>query len=106
MVHHHTGDCMFVSSSMKLFPTDGLEGIGQFHGHHVHQTSLHSTSFFGGYVKDIMYKTKLQDKDDLKQRISNAMKTINEAMLQRTWQEIEFRLDVLRATNGAHIEVY
>jgi len=28
------------------------------------------------------------------------------AMLQRTWQEIEYRLDVLRATNGAHIEVY
>ena len=27
-------------------------------------------------------------------------------MLQRTWQEIEYRLDVLRATNGAHIEVY
>ena len=29
-----------------------------------------------------------------------------QAMLQRTWQEIEYRLDVLRATNGAHIEVY
>ena len=28
------------------------------------------------------------------------------AMLQRTWQEIEYRLDVLRATNGAQIEVY
>ena len=34
------------------------------------------------------------------------MTTIDEAMLQRTWQEIEYRLDVLRATNGAHIEVY
>ena len=32
--------------------------------------------------------------------------TIDEAMLQRTWQEIEYRLDVLRATNGAHVEVY
>jgi len=32
--------------------------------------------------------------------------TIDEAMLQQTWQEIEYRLDVLRATNGAHIEVY
>ena len=44
--------------------------------------------------------------DDLKQRISNDITTIDEAMLQRTWQEIEYRLDVLRATNGAHIEVY
>ena len=101
MVHHHTGDCMFVSSSMKLFPTDGLEGMGQFHGHHVHQTSLPWTSFF-----DIVYKTKVRDIDDLKQRISNAMTTIDEAMLQRTWQETEYRLDVLRATNDAHIEVY
>ena len=41
-----------------------------------------------------------------RQRISNAITTIDEAMLQRTWQEIEHRLDVLRATNGAHIEVY
>ena len=43
---------------------------------------------------------------DLKQRISNAIATIDEAMLQRIWQEIEYRLDVLRATSGAHIEVY
>ena len=53
-----------------------------------------------------MYKSKVRDIDDLKQRISNAMTTIDEAMLQRTWQETEYRLDVLRATNGAHIEVY
>lgn len=43
---------------------------------------------------------------DLKQRITDAIATIDEAMLQRTWQEIEYRLDVLRATNGAHVEVY
>ena len=50
--------------------------------------------------------TKLRDMTDLKQRISNAIATIDEAMLQRTWQEIEYRLDMLRATNGAHIKVY
>jgi hypothetical protein len=27
-------------------------------------------------------------------------------MLHRTWQKLEYRLDVIRATNGAHIEVY
>jgi len=27
-------------------------------------------------------------------------------MIQKTWQEIEFRLDVSRATKGAHIEMY
>ena len=31
----------------KLFSTDGLEGMGQFHGHHVHQRPLPWTSFFG-----------------------------------------------------------
>ena len=62
--------------------------------------------FLWGYVKDIVYKTKVRDIDDLKQRISNAMTTIDEAMLQRTWQEIEYRLDVLRATNAARIELY
>ena len=27
-------------------------------------------------------------------------------MLARTWLEIEHRLDILRATDGAHVEVY
>jgi hypothetical protein len=58
------------------------------------------------YVKDIVYRTKAQDITNLKQRITDAIATIDEGMLQRTWQEIEYRLDVLRATNSAHIEVY
>jgi len=62
--------------------------------------------FLWGYVKDIVYRTKIRDINDLKQRITDAIATIDEAMLQRTWQEIDYRLDVLRATNGAHIEVY
>ena len=44
--------------------------------------------------------------NDLKQRISIAIATIDETMLQQTWQEIEYCLDVHCATNGAHIEVY
>ncbi|XP_029653233.1 uncharacterized protein LOC115226371 [Octopus sinensis] len=62
--------------------------------------------FLWGYVKDIMYQTKIWDIADLKQRIRNAITTVDEAILQRTWQEIEYCLDVLQATNGAHIEVY
>ena len=27
-------------------------------------------------------------------------------MLERTWQEIEYRLDIVCATDGAHAEVY
>jgi hypothetical protein len=62
---------------------------------------LQSLDFFlWGYVKDIVYRTKVRDITNLKQR------TTDEGMLQRTWQETEYRFDVLRATNGVHTEVY
>jgi hypothetical protein len=71
------------------------------------KNSLQTLDFFlWGYVKDIVYRTKVRDITNLKQRITDAIATIGEGMLQRTWQEIEYSLDVLRATNGAHIEVY
>jgi hypothetical protein len=43
--------------------------------------------------------------EDLKTRIRDVITIINRGMLARTWEELEFRLDVLRATQGAHIEV-
>ena len=58
--------------------------------------------FLWGYVKDIVCRTKVRNITDLKQSIA----TIDEAMLQRTWQEIEYRLYVLRLAEGAHIEIY
>ena len=33
------------------------------------------------------------------------METIDEEMIKRTWTGIKCRLDVLRATSGAHIEL-
>lgn len=33
-------------------------------------------------------------------------KNPDEAMLERTWQDTRYPLDVLRATNGAHIKVH
>ena len=35
-----------------------------------------------------------------------ALDTVTVDMLARTWLEIEYRLDILRATDGAHVEVY
>ena len=35
-----------------------------------------------------------------------AVETIDEEILKRTWTEIEYHLDVLHATNGAHIKIY
>jgi hypothetical protein len=59
-----------------------------------------------GYVKSIVFRTSVNGLDELKTRIRNAISAIPADMLHRTWQELEYCLDVIRATNGAHIEVY
>jgi hypothetical protein len=43
--------------------------------------------------------------EDLKLRIIAAIETGTPQMLENTWKETEYRLDNLRATIGAHIEV-
>lgn len=59
-----------------------------------------------GYTKYAVYRTKLKDLDDLKQRISADIATIEENTSRRLWTEIEYRLVVLCATNGFLIEIY
>jgi hypothetical protein len=59
-----------------------------------------------GYVKDKVFRHQFQTLDTLKARIRDALAAVAEAMLEKTWREIESRLDVLRATNGAYVEVY
>ena len=46
------------------------------------------------------------DLADLRQGIIEAVELITPHMLINTWQELEYRLDICRATKGAHIEVY
>ena len=43
---------------------------------------------------------------NLKARMTDAFATITEDMLENTWRETDYRLDPLRATKGAHVEVY
>jgi len=59
-----------------------------------------------GYVKDKVFSTPVRDITNLKARITDAFAIITEDMLENTWREIDYRLDVLRATKGAHVEVY
>jgi hypothetical protein len=77
----------------------------QHHGHQVHRT-LPLCTFLWGYVKDKLCSTPVPDNDTLKARIRDALAVVIEEMLEKTQREIEYRLDVLRATNGAHVEVY
>jgi hypothetical protein len=44
------------------------------------------------------------DVDEIKLRIAAAIRTIDRNMLQRVWDEPDYRLDICRVTNGAHIE--
>ena len=60
----------------------------------------------GGYVKDKVFSTPVPDITNLKARITEAFATITEDMLENTWREIDYRLDVLRATKVAHVEGY
>jgi hypothetical protein len=42
---------------------------------------------------------------ELKLRIVAAIETVTPQMLENSCREIEYRLDILRATKGAHVEV-
>ena len=41
---------------------------------------------------------------ELRDRITHAMQTITADMLHRVWDEFDYRADVCRVTQGAHIE--
>ncbi|KAJ4445865.1 hypothetical protein ANN_12550 [Periplaneta americana] len=62
--------------------------------------------FFWGYVKDKVYATPVRDLRDLRERIIEATENIPEDMLQRAWQEIVHRLDIVTVTTGAHVEIW
>jgi len=62
--------------------------------------------FLWGYVKDKVFSTPVPDITNLKARITDGFATVTEDMLENTWREIDYRLDVLRVTKGAHAEVY
>jgi hypothetical protein len=62
--------------------------------------------FEWGFIKDVVYRIKFRDLADLRQRIIEAVRLIKPHMLINMWKELEYRLDICRATTGAHIEVY
>ncbi|PNF30068.1 hypothetical protein B7P43_G04744 [Cryptotermes secundus] len=61
--------------------------------------------FLWGYIKDRVYVPPLpRTLVELRERIDAAVMTIDRMMLQNTWNELDYRLDVCRVTQGAHIE--
>ena len=90
---------------MQHFGTDGLrETVRHLVQHDRRISPLYF--FLWRYVKDKVFSTPVPDITDLKARITDAFVTITGDILENTWREIDYRLDVLRATEGAHVEVY
>jgi hypothetical protein len=59
-----------------------------------------------GYVRNIVYRVKTNDLQQLKACIREIVATVTPNMLQATWNEVEYRLDICLATKGAHISIY
>jgi len=62
--------------------------------------------FAWGFITDVVYRRKVRDLADLRQRIIEAVELITAHMLINTWQVLEYRLDICPATTEAHNEVY
>jgi hypothetical protein len=57
-------------------------------------------------VKDEVYVPPMPiTLNNLKDRIRIATAKTDQPLLQNIWHEVGYRLDVCRATNGAHIEL-
>jgi hypothetical protein len=61
--------------------------------------------YLWGYVKGQAYQHLMpQTLRELRERISQTTANVNESQLLRAWEEFQYRFDVCRITNGAHIE--
>jgi len=106
MVHLHTGVYMLVDFWMQHFQTGGLREMVRHPWPPRSPDITPLDLFLWGFVKDIVFSTPVPDITNLKARIIDAFAEITEDMLENTWRETDYRLDVLRATKGAHVEVY
>jgi hypothetical protein len=54
--------------------------------------------FLWGYVKNIVYQVEINDSHHLKTRLRDVVAAVTPNMLQVTWNKVEYRLDICRAT--------
>jgi len=61
--------------------------------------------FLWGYVKERVYVPPLPaDLDEPTNRNTAAVNSVTEDTLRRVWDEFSYRVDVVRAAGGRHIE--
>ncbi|GBM05016.1 hypothetical protein AVEN_121289-1 [Araneus ventricosus] len=61
--------------------------------------------YLWGYVKQHEYRERINDINPLKQRITYVIHSVTPDVLTHVWEELDYRLDVFWATNGAHLEL-
>ena len=89
---------------MHISLEDGFAVTDQSDGH-LAPLILPSWIFFlWAYVKDRVYHNPVHDLATLRRRIVEVVQTVDVDVLQRVWREMEYRLDIVRATRGAHLE--
>jgi hypothetical protein len=59
-----------------------------------------------GICKIHFYRWRVHNMNELRDRTVRAAERISNEMFPSTWWETEYRLDVCRASNGAHTEIY
>ena len=63
-------------------------------------------SFVWVLVKYQVYMTPVGDLADLQEKSYANVRIVTLQMLHNTWVEAEYRLNIFRAINGSHVEVY
>jgi hypothetical protein len=59
--------------------------------------------FLRGHIKDLVYVPPVpRGIDELKRCISEAAASVTADILERVWQEMEYRIDVCRVTKSTH----
>ncbi|GBO12745.1 hypothetical protein AVEN_45579-1 [Araneus ventricosus] len=61
---------------------------------------------FCSYMTEIVYRTNAHNVMELKHRIQAATEAVDQGMLQRSWMELEYRLDIILATKRSHVKLY
>ena len=58
-----------------------------------------------GYIKDRVFVPPLPvSLNELKQRITTVVASVEEDMLRSVWTELDCHIDISRVTKGSHIE--
>ncbi|GFS43489.1 uncharacterized protein TNIN_90901 [Trichonephila inaurata madagascariensis] len=58
-----------------------------------------------GFIKSIVCKQKISTVEELIKRIIQTIRLITPDRLRNTWRELDYHLNICRATKGAHIEI-